>query len=259
LQVTLPYAKIEFVTGEPLATAKGGAVALSLTYSGAGTVASIQVPGALSYPLGTHVGGFSQTVQNADVRALLKNEQAAIETRCVGTLNTNSATQIDTVHDAVVGFTVNGPSGNVVASTSVPYQLGLTCKRALLTSIGYTKITVNPSVPLANATGGLVPFSVTYNGTKATASLQVPAVLSYPLGAHTGAFQQTVANADIRAILKPDEAKILKRCKDTLEFNNVNTIDTVHDAQIAVTLNAADGSTVAATTLPYQLGLTCVR
>jgi hypothetical protein len=258
LQVTVPFTRIEVVTGERLQVAKGGLVNLGLSYHGTGSVASLQVPGALSYPLGKHVGSFDTSVNNADVRALLANDDAAIQSRCAGTLDTNHAQQIDTVHDTRVHFTVNGATGNVVAETDVAYQLGLTCKRPLSATIGYTKITVNPSKPLAQATGGLVPLSVTYAGSSATASVQIPGALSYPLGTHTGAFQQTISNADIRAILAADEAAILKRCKDTLDFNHASTIDTVHDAQITVTVNASDGHVVATTSVAYQLGLTCV-
>ena len=51
-----------------------------------------------------------------------------------------------------------------------------------------------------------------YNGGGDVTSVQVPGSLSYPLGAHSGSFEQTLANADIRAIMKRDEAAILSRC-----------------------------------------------
>lgn len=109
------------------------------------------------------------------------------------------------------------------------------------------------------AKGGLVPLALKYNGTGNVASVQVPGSLSYPLGARVGSFEHSIPNADIRAIFKRDEAAILSRCQSTLEFNNVTTIDTVHDSRIPVTVNAADGTVVASTTVPYQLGLTCRR
>ncbi|MBC8123417.1 MAG: hypothetical protein H7Y22_16455, partial [Gemmatimonadaceae bacterium] len=86
---------------------------------------------------------------------------------------------------------------------------------SLQASIGYTRIEFDVNRPLAHATGGQVPFTVKYSGSGNVASVQVPGSLSYPLGAHAGSFEQTVSNADIRAIMKRDEAAILARCTST--------------------------------------------
>jgi len=258
LQVTVPYTKLEVVYDQPLTFARGGLVPLTVKYT-APPVASVQVPGALSYPIGPFPGGFEYTIQNADVRALLKTNEQQILERCKNTLDYNKVDVIDTVHDATIPFTVNGSDGAVFATTNVAYQVGLTCKRPLVAKLAYTKIEYDINQPLSNAKGGLVPFTVTYNGAGNVASVQVPGSLSYPLGAHQGAFEQVIQNADMRAVLKRDEAAILDRCKGTLEYNKATVIDTVHDANIPVTVNAADGTVVASTTVAYQLGLTCRR
>ena len=226
-----------------------------------GDVASVQVPGSLSYPLGAHSGSFEQTIPNADIRALLKRDEAAILSRCTSTLDYNKVESINTVHDAQLPVTVNGPDGAVVASTTVPYQLGLTCTRVppLAVSIGYTRIEYSIAQPLTSSKGGLVPLTVKFNGTGNVASVQVPGSLSYPLGWHSGSFEQTLPNADIRAIMRRDEAAILDRCKSTLDYNKVDSINTVHDAKLPVTVNGPDGAVVASVTVPYQLGLTCTR
>ena len=261
LQASIGYTRIEFDVNRPLAQAKGGLVPLTVKFSGLGTVASVQVPGSGSYPLGSHSGSFEQTIPNADIRALMKRDEAAIQSRCTSTLDYNKVESINTVHDAQLPVTVNGADGAVVASTTVAYQLGLTCTRVppLVVSIGYTRIEYSIAQPLASARGGLVPVTVKFNGAGNVASLQVPGSLSYPLGWHSGSFEQTLANADIRAIMKRDEAAILDRCTSTLDYNKVATINTVHDAQLPVTVNGPDGAVLASVTVPYQLGLTCTR
>jgi len=130
---------------------------------------------------------------------------------------------------------------------------------SLQASIGYTRIEFDVNRPLAQAKGGSVPLTVKYNGGGGVASVQVPGSLSYPLGAHSGSFEQTLPNADIRALMKGDEAAILSRCTSTLDYNKVASINTVHDAQLPVTVNGPDGAVVASITVPYQLGLTCTR
>lgn len=261
LQASIGYTRIEFDVNRPLAQSKGGLVPLTVRYNGGGNVASVQVPGSLSYPLGAHSGSFEQTISNADIRAIMKGDEAAILSRCTSTLDYNKVESINTVHDAHLPVTVNGPDGAVVASTTVPYQLGLTCKRVppLSVAIGYTRIEYSIAQPLANARGGLVPVTVKFNGTGNVSSVQVPGSLSYPLGAHSGSFEQTIQNADIRAIMQRDEAAIQDRCKSTLDYNEVASINTVHDAQLPVTVNGPDGAVVASITVPYQLGLTCTR
>lgn len=256
LQITIGYTRIEVIYDQPLAFAKGGLVPLSIKYT-APPVSSVQVPGALSYPIGPFPSGFTYTVQNADVRALLKTNEQAILDRCRSTLDYNKVDVIDTVHDATIPFTVNGPDGAVLAASNVAYQVGLTCKRPLIVKIGYTQIDFNINQPLQNALGGLTQITLSYNGPGNVASLQVPNSLSYPLGAHQGSFDQTIQNADIRSILKRDEAAILSRCAGTLDYNKVNVINTVHDSVIPVTVNAADGAVIATTNVTYQLGLTC--
>jgi DNA-binding protein YbaB len=261
LQASIGYTRIEFDVNRPLAQATGGLVPFTVKYNGKGNVASVQVPGSISYPLGAHAGSFEQTVSNADIRAIMKRDEAAILSRCTSTLDYNQVDSINTVHDSKLPVTVNGPDGTVVASTTILYQLGLTCKRVppLSVAIGYTRIEYSIAQPLANAKGGLVPLTVKFTGTGNVSSVQVPGSLSYPLGAHSGSFEQTISNADIRAIMKRDEAAILDRCKSTLDYNNVPSIDTVHDAKLPVTVNGPDGAVVASITVPYQLGLTCTR
>ncbi|HEY8198077.1 MAG TPA: hypothetical protein VIG04_13945 [Gemmatimonadales bacterium] len=261
LQASIGPTHIEFDVNRPLAQARGGLVPLTVKFLGPGDVASVQVPGSGSYPLGSHSGSFEQTIPDADIRALLKRDEAAILSRCTSTLDYNKVESINTVHDAQLPVTVNGPDGAVVASTTVPYQLGLTCTRVppLAVAIGYTRIEYSIAQPLASAKGGLVPLTVKFNGTGNVASVQVPGSLSYPLGWHSGSFEQTVPHADIRAIMRRDESAILDRCKSTLDYNKVDSINTVHDAKLPVTVNAPDGAVVASITLSYQLGLTCTR
>lgn len=259
LQGTISYAKLEVRVDQPLAVAKGGLVSLGIKYEGPGHVASVQVPDAGSYAIGPFTGNFQHTVVNADVRALLKTNEAAILARCKSTLDTKQVDVIETVHDAAIPLTVNAADGAVLASTTVAYQVGLVCRNPLPpmnAAIGYAKIEYDINRPLAQAKGGLVPLSLRFNG---VASVQVPGSLSYPLGTSPGSFEQTIPNADIRAILKRDEAAILARCKSTLDANNVSMIDTVHDTRIPVTVHAENGTVIGSTTVPYQLGLTCRR
>jgi seryl-tRNA(Sec) selenium transferase len=58
----------------------------------------------------------------------------------------------------------------------------------------------------------------------------------------------------MRAMMKRDEAAILSRCTSTLDYHDAEVVETVHDAQLPVTVNAADGAIVASATVPYQLG-----
>lgn len=259
LQATVSYAKIEVVLGESLAVARGGLVNLGVTYTPA-PVASVQVPGALSYPIGPFPGGFQHTVANADIRALLRRDEAQILERCRASLDYNKRDVLDTVHDTTIPLTVNGPDGAVIASTSVAYQLGLTCKRPLIVKVPYAKIEVDINRPLAQARGGQVALTFSYSGTRSVSSLQFGGgAFSYPLGTRQGPFDQTLPNADIRLVLAYDEAAIQARCRQTLEYNNLSVADTVHDASVPFTVNAADGAVVASATVPYQLGLTCRR
>ena len=261
VQVSIGSTRIEFDVNRPLAQAKGGLVPLTIKFTGLGEVASVQVPGSLSYPLGSLSGSFERTIPNADIRALMKRDEAAILSRCTSTLDYNKVESITTVHDAQLPVTVNGPAGAVVASTTVPYQLGLTCTRVppLAISIGHTRIEYSIAQPLAGAKGGLVRLTVKFNGTGNVASLQIPGSVSYPLGLHSGTFEQSLPNADIRAIMRRDEAAILDRCKSTLDYNKVSSINTVHDAQLPVTVNGPDGAVLASITVAYQLGLICTR
>lgn len=261
LQVSIGDTRVQFDVNRPLAQAGGGLVSLTVTYNGEGNVAWVQVPGVLSYPLGAHSGGFEQTVPNADIRAMMRRDEAAILSRCTSSLDYNGVESIETVHDAQLPVTVNAPDGAVVASTTVSYQLRLTCQRIppLSVAIGQTKIEYSIARPLANAKGGLVPLTVKFNGAGQVSSVAVPGSIAYPLGAHLGSFEQTIPNADIRAIMTRDEAVILERCKSSLDYNKVPTIQTVHDARLPVTVNAPDGAVVASTTVSYQLELTCAR
>ncbi len=259
VQASIGYTPLEFDVSRPLAQAGGGRlVPLTVKFAGNGNVASVQVPGSISYPLGPHTGSFEQTIPNADIRAIMRRDEAAILARCTSVLDYNKVESAVYAYDVQIPVTVNGPGGEVIATTSVPYQLGLTCKRvpALSVSIGYTRIGFSIAQPLANATGGLVPLTVKFNG---ISSVQVPGSVSYPLGAPSGSFEYTVPNADIRALLKRDEAAILERCKSTLDYNKVDSINTVHDAKVPVTVNGSDGTVLATITVPYQLGLACKR
>lgn len=259
VQATISHTQLEVRVDQPLAVAKGGMVSLGVKYAGVAPVASVQVPGAGSYAIGPFAGSFEHKIGNADARMLLKRDEAQILARCKSTLDYNKVDVINTVHDAMIPFTVNSADGAVVASTTVAYQVGLVCKNPpppLTAAIGYAKIEFDINRPLAQAKGGQVPFSLKYNGVP---SVQVPGSLSYPLATNPGSFEHTIPNADIRAILKRDEAAILARCKSTLEYNNVSVIDTVHDSRIPVTVNAVDGTVIASTNVQYQLGLTCRR
>jgi len=259
LVASITYAKIGYIVGEPLASATGGLVDVNVTYNGDASVASAQFPGVASYPIGARTGSFVHTIKSADIRSILRRDEAQIASRCTGSLDRAAAAALDTVHDAQIPVTVNAANGATVASTSVTYQLGLECKRPLAVTLGYTSIVVDVTKPLANATGGLVPFSVTYNGSATVASVQVPGSMSLPLTTRTGPFQHTVPNADIRAILKRDEPAILARCRGTLETAKTTSAKTVHDAVIPMTVNAPGGAAVATTNVTYQLGLTCTR
>lgn len=259
LQATVSYTQIEVVAGESLATARGSSVALGIRYAPP-PVAFVQVPGVLSYAVGPFTGGgFEHTIGNADIRALLRGDEARILDRCRSALDVNPRDVVETVHDTMIPLTVTGPDGAVFASTNVPYQLGLACKRPLLARIAYTKIQFDINRPLAQAGGGLVPLTLTYNGNRNVASFQAHGTFSYPLGARQGPFEHTFPSADIRALLAPDEAAIHARCRQALEYNNVGTLDATHDTRIPVTVNGPDGAVVASAMVPYQLGVTCRR
>lgn len=261
LLASIGYGYIEFDVNRPLAQAKGGLVPFTVKYKGGGNVASVDVPGSVSYPLGAHSGDFEQTLSNVDIRAIMRRDEAAILSRCRSNLDYNKLDSITTVHDAELPVTVNGPDGAIVASTIVPYQLGLTCRRVppLSVTIGYTSIEYSIAQPLASAKGRPVSLTLKFNGTGDVSSVQIPGSLSYPLGAHSGPFEQTISNADIRAIMQRDEGVIRDRCKSILDYNKVASITTVHDAKLPFTVNAPDGAVVASTIVPYQLGLTCSR
>lgn len=79
------------------------------------------------------------------------------------------------------------------------------------------------------------------------------------LNVRGGTMSSSIQNADIRALLKFDEKAIFDRCKNTLDFNKKDVINTVHDAVIPFELRSADGKVLAATTVSYQLGLVCKR
>lgn len=260
LQVSLGFARLRFDVRRSLAEAKSDLVPLTVKYGGGGKVASVQVPGVVSLALGLRSGSFEQTIPNVDIRALMKQDEAAILSRCTATLDHHDAEVVETVYDAQVPFTLNAPDGALVASTTVPYQLGVTCERVPPLSVRLAPTTIEYSLarPLAEAKGGVVPVAVRFNGTGRVSSLQVPGASSYPLGEHVGSFEQTM-NADVRALLKPEEAAIQERCRATLDYHQADAINTVHDARLPLTVNAPDGSVVASVTVPYQLGLTCRR
>lgn len=259
LTVTVGGSTVEYDINQPFAHAKGAQVPVTVKFNGPASVASLQF-GKLSLPLGTHVGSFEQIVTGVDIRSLMNQEAGAILERCKSVLDYNKVESAAAAYDARLAFTVNAPSGAVVASTTVPYQLGLTCKRIppLTVSIGYAKIEFSVAQPLATARGGQVPVTVKFNGAGNVASLQVGTV-SAPLGAHSGSFEQTIPNVDVRALLNQEEAAIRSLCQSVLDANNVAAKETVYDARLPMTVNGPDGAVVASTTVPYQLGLTCKR
>lgn len=259
LQATVSYTQIDIVAGESLATARHSTVALGIRYAPP-PVAYVQVPGVLSYAVGPFTsGGFEHTIGNADIRALLRGDEARILERCRLALDASPRDVVETVHDTTFPLTVTGPDGAVFASTNVQYQLGLACKRPLLARIPYTKIQFDINRPLAQAGGGFVPLTLTYNGNRNVASFQAHGAFSYSLGARQGPFEHTFPSADVRALVAPDEAAIRTRCRQALEYNNVAMLDATHDTRIPLTVNGPDGAVVASTTVSYQLGLTCSR
>lgn len=259
LAVSVGYGRVEFDVNQRLAYAKATQVPLSLKFTGGGTVVSLQT-GVVSILLGTHSGGFEQSFPNLDIRQLLSGSEAAILERCNTILGPNQVESAESAYDVQIAFTVNAPTGAVVASTTVPYQLGLSCKRIppLIVSIGYAKIEFSVALPLANAWGGQAPVTVKYNGPGNAVSLQVGRV-SMLLGSHNGSFEQTIPNADTRSMLSKEEAAIRNLCQSLLDANNVAAKETVYDARLAMTVNAPSGAVLASTTVPYQLGLTCKR
>lgn len=259
LAVSVGYAKVEFDINQPFAHAKAAQVPVTVKYTGAGSVASLQTR-MVSLPLGTHAGSFEQTVTGVDIRSLMATEAGAILERCRSVLDYNKVESAASAYDAQLAFSANGPDGSVVATTTVPYQLGLICKRIppLTVSLGYTKIEFSVAQPLAQARGGQVPVTVKYNGAGSVASLQGGGG-SLPLGAHSGSFEQTVPNVDVRMLLSQEEASIRNLCQSVLDYNNAAVKETVYDARLPMTVNGPDGATVASATVPYQLGLTCKR
>jgi hypothetical protein len=259
LDVSIGNARIQFDVNRPMAQAAGGLVPVTVRYYGDRPVAWVQVPGAVSYPLTPHFGGGEQTIPNADIRALMMREEAAIRSRCTSTLDYHQLESVETVHDVQLPVTVNASDGALVASTTVPYQLGVTCKRIppLSVAIGYATIEYSIARPLTEAKADLVSLIVKFNGTANVSSVEIPGSLAYPLGAHIGSFEQTIPDADIRAIMKREENAIRDRCKATLDHGKSSRIQTVHDARLPVTVHAPDGAVVASTVLSYQLGLTC--
>ena len=128
---------------------------------------------------------------------------------------------------------------------------------SLTVKIDFTKIEFYLDRPLQQAKGGLVPITISY--APSVKSVQVPRAVSYVVDLIVKPLSHTIRNADIRAILKPDEQKIHERCKNTLDFNRTDQIDTVHDAVIPFEVYSPDGTRMASTMVTYQLGLTCKR
>lgn len=135
--------------------------------------------------------------------------------------------------------------------------LGTTALAAQLTvKVGYTQIEFYLNQPLANAKGGLVPITFTFDVGR---SLQMPAAgLSYPLDVRGSVLSRSITG-DIRAVLKGDEKAIFDRCQGTLDYNKVDSIKTVHDAVIPFELRSNEGKLLATTKTNYQLGLMCKR
>jgi hypothetical protein len=256
LQASVNSTKIEVVLGESLATARGGLVTIGLKYRPS-PVASLQVPGALSYRIGPFPTGFDHSITNADIRALLRKDEAQILERCRGTLDFNKLDVTDTVHDTTIPLNLHAADGTVLASASVSYQLGLTCKRPLIVRIPNATIGVDINRPFAEASGTAATISLSYNGSGSVSFFQ-PGGVSYPVGARQGPFEQTISS-DLRAVLVREEAAIIARCRQTLEYNNLSTVQTAFDTVIPVVVMAASGSVVASTSVAYQLGLNCRR
>jgi hypothetical protein len=259
LAVTVGYAEVEYDINQPFAHAKTATVPVTVKFSGPVSVASLQT-GPISIPLGTRKGSFEQTVAGVDIRSIMATEAPAILERCTAVLGHNKVEAAAYAYDAQLAFTANAPDGAVVASTTVPYQLGLICKRIppLAVVLGYTKIAFSLAQPLAHATGGQIPVTVKYNGAEPVSSLQV-GTISMPLGAHSGSFEQTVPNVDVRAVLNQEEASIREVCQSVLDYNKVAEMTTAYDASLPMTVNGPNGAVVASATVPYQLTLTCRR
>jgi len=129
LAVTIGFARIDLNVNGELASSKASAVPLTVKYNGTGSVASVQVRGAISYRIGPHAGSFQQTIPGVDIRQIVKGDEAAMIEQCRKALEYNKVSVIETAWDTKLPVTVNGPDGAVVASTTVPYQLGLSCRR----------------------------------------------------------------------------------------------------------------------------------
>jgi hypothetical protein len=259
LAVTVGYGTVEFDINQPFAHARATQVPVTVKFNGRATVASLQF-GAFSLPLGTHEGSFEQTVNGVDIRSIMNQEAATILERCKAVLDYNKVESAPYAYDAKLAFTVNGPDGAVVASTTLPYQLGLTCKRLppLTVKVGYGTVEYDINQPFAHAKATQVPVTVKFNGPASVASLQFGS-LSLPLGSHQGSFEQTVSGVDIRQIMNQEAPTILERCTAVLDHNKVESAPYAYDAKLAFTVNGPDGAVVASTTVPYQLGLTCKR
>jgi len=260
LAVSVGYGKIEFDVNQRLAYAKATLVPLTVKVTGGGTVSSLQT-GGVSLLVGPQSGGLEQSIPNVDLRQILSGREAEILQRCNAILGYNQVeSSAESAFDVQLAFTVNAPTGAVVASTTVPYQLGLTCKRIppLVVTIGYTKLEYTIGVPLANARVGLASLTVKYNGPGNAVSLQGGGV-SLLLGDHNGSFELTLPNVDLRRMLSQEETAIRQRCQSTLDANNVNTIDTAYDGNLPMTVNASSGAVMASDTASYQIGLTCRR
>jgi hypothetical protein len=136
--------------------------------------------------------------------------------------------------------------------------IGTTALAAQFTvKVGYTQIEFYLNQPLTNAKGGLVPITFDYD--PSPLALQVPLSLSYPFAAPGFVLSHSVQNFDIRAVLKRDEKAIFDRSKGSLDYNKVDSINTVHDAVIPFELRSSGGQVLATTTVKYQLGLICKR
>ena len=259
LAVSVGYGKVEFDVNQRLAYAKATLVPLTVKFTGRGPIASLQT-GGISLALGSRIGDFEQTFPNMDIRQILNASEAAIREKCNSVLDYNKVESAETAYDVQLGFTANASTGAVVASTTVPYQLGLTCKRIppLVVSIGYARVEYTVAQPLANARAGLVPVTVKYNGPGNVVSLQTGKI-AMPLGTHSGSFEQTVPDVDVRSLLNQDETSIGRLCQAVLETNRVDTVATVYDAKLPMTVNGQDGAVLASATVPYQVGLFCKR
>lgn len=127
LTVMLSLSVLEFNIDQPLAAATGRVVNVAYNYDNG--VRALQVPGAVSLP--TSVPRTVVTVAKVDIRQLLKGDEPKIVAQCKAAMDKSvSQTGAHIRYETTLPFALLDGAGQVLASTTTPYALDVSCGRA---------------------------------------------------------------------------------------------------------------------------------